>query len=166
MLAGLYTLRRGEIAGLTGANIIWDMHCIQVKHSRVQKQKEWINRSTTKTKQSTRTIEIDPKLMVLFPKVGPKELVISKNPNQITKMFERIRKEAGVTCRFHDLRKYAASIRSDVMSSKYVEADGGWKKGSTVLQSVYNKTFREDRHENSKRFNKMIMDDYGDQLLG
>lgn len=114
MLAGLYALRRGEIAGLTGADIIWDMHCIQVKHSMVQNlQKEWINKSTT----TTRTIEIDPKLMALFPKVGPKELVISKNPIQITKMFERIRNKAGVSCRFHDLRKYAASIRSDMMSS-------------------------------------------------
>lgn len=167
MLAGLYTLRRGEIAGLTGANIIWDMHCIQVKHSRVlNTDKEWVNKSYTKNKQSSRTIEIDPKLMSLFPKVGPKDLVISKNPNQITKMFGRIRKEAGVSCRFHDLRKFAASIRSEMMSAKYVEADGGWKKDSTILQSVYNKAFRQDRHEHSKRFNKMIMEDYGEQLLG
>lgn len=176
MLAGLYTLRRGEISGLTGENILWDMHCIQVKYTRVQDSDDsddsdgsngqWIIKPTPKNKQSRRTIEIDPQLMALFPKVGPKDLVISKNPNQITKMFERIRKEAGVSCRFHDLRKFAASIRSDMMGSKYVEADGGWKKGSVVLQRVYDKTFKSDRHENSKRFNKMVMENYGDKLLG
>ena len=167
MLAGLYTLRRGEIAGLTGENILWDMHCIQIKYSRVQEsERKWILKTTPKTKQSRRTIEIDPHLMELFPKVGPKDLVIKKNPNQITKMFERIRKDAGVSCRFHDLRKFAASIRSDMMSAKYVEADGGWKKGSVVLQRVYDKAFKTDRHENSKRFNKMVMENYGDQLLG
>ena len=165
MLAGLYTLRRGEICGLTGANIIWDMHSIEIKYSRVQNaQKEYILKMP-KTKSSIRTIEIDPRLMDLFPKVAPQELVISKNPNQITKIFERIRKEACVSCRFHDLRKYAASIRSDMMGSKYVEADGGWKKGSKVLSSIYDKPFKTKRHELSKKFNNMVMDDYGDQLL-
>ncbi len=166
MLAGLYTLRRGEISGLKGSSILWDMHCIEIKFSRVQtKDKDWVIKPP-KTKQSIRTIEIDPRLMDLFPKVGPEDLVISKNPNQITKMFERIRKQACVDCRFHDLRKYAASIRSDMMGAKYVEADGGWKKGSKVLASIYDKPFKQKRHELAKKFNNMLMDDYGQSLLG
>lgn len=167
VLAGLYTLRRSEIAGLTGSDIIWDMHCITIRKSRVyNKDKKWVLKSYLKTDQSRRMIEIDPALMDLFPKVGPKEYVIKKNPNQITKFFSRLRKKAGVTCRLHDLRKFAASIRSDIMSSKYVEVDGGWNKNSTVLQKVYDKAFREERHEYSKKFNKMVREKFGDQLLG
>ena len=166
MLAGLYTLRRGEVCGLVGANILWDMHCIEVKYSRVQNKKKELVMKMPKTRQSIRTIEIDPRLMALFPEVGPDEHVISLKPNQVTKMFARVRKKACVDCRFHDLRKYAASIRSDMMGSKYVEADGGWKKGSKILSSIYDKPFKAKRHELSKKFNNMVMDDYGESLLG
>ncbi len=166
MLAGLYTLRRGEICGLVGANILWDMHCIEVRYSRVQNKDKQLILKMPKTKQSIRTIEIDPRLMDLFPKVGPKDHVVSLTPNKITKMFSRVRKKACVDCRFHDLRKYAASIRSDMMGAKYVEADGGWKKGSKILSSIYDKPFKTKRHELSKKFNNMVIDDYGQSLLG
>lgn len=168
MLAALYTLRRGELCGLRGSDILWDMHSIVIRTSRVQsRDKDWVLKKAPKTKQSIRTIEIDPQLMDLFPKdLGPNDLVISKNPNQVTKMFERLRKKACVSCRLHDLRKYAASIRSDIMPSKYVEADGGWKKGSTILSTIYDKPFKETRHEYAKKFNKMAVENYGKLLLG
>lgn len=167
MLAGLYTLRRGEICGLRGQDILWDMHSIRVSHSRVlDKDKEWVLRPP-KTKKSVRTIEIDPELMTLFPNdIGPNELVIKRNPNECTKFFERLRKKACVKCRLHDLRKYAASIRSDIMPTKYVEAAGGWKKGSKVLTTIYDKPFKESNHEYSKKFNQMAMENYGNKLLG
>ena len=166
MLAGLYTLRRGEICGLRGKDILWDMHSIRVSHSRVlNTDKIWVLRPP-KTKKSIRLIEIDPELMALFPHVGPQELIIERNPNECTKFFERLRKKACVDCRLHDLRKYAASIRSDIMPTKYVEADGGWKKGSKVLTTVYDRPFKESRHEYSKKFNNMAVEDYGKKLLG
>ena len=168
MLAALYTLRRGEICGLRGQNIIWDMHSIQIKASRVMgPDKKYILKHSPKKKQSFRTIEIDPQLMDLFPQdLGPNDFVISKNPNQVTKMFEKLRKKSCVNCRFHDLRKYAASIRSDIMPSKYVEADGGWKKGSKIMSTIYDRAFKNDRHEWSKKFNKMAINEYGNLLLG
>lgn len=167
MLAGLYTLRRGEICALKGADILWDMHSIYVHSSRVlNSDKEWISKRTPKTSGSVRTIQIDKELMELFPHVAPEEYIVKINPNEVTKMFMRLRKKACVSCRFHDLRKYAASIRSEIMPQKYVESDGGWKKGSQILKTIYDKPFKESRNEYSKKFNKMAQDDYGTALLG
>ena len=130
------------------------------------KDRKWIRREMPKNLNSVRTIQLDPELMELLPHVAPDESVVSLNPNQITKMFERLRKKACVSCRFHDLRKYAASIRSEMMPSKYVESDGGWRKDSQVLKTIYDKPFKESRKEYSKKFNDIAKNDYGQSLLG
>ena len=166
MLGGLYTLRRGEICGLRGESVLWDLHSIRVSHSRVlDENKQWVIKPP-KTPKSVRTIEIAPEYMCLFPRVEPQELLIKKNPNECTKMFIKLRKKACVNCRLHDLRKYAASIRSDMMPMKYVEADGGWKPGSSVVRSVYDRPFKESRKRHSKEFNEKAVRDYADKLLG
>ena len=167
ILAGLYTLRRGEIAGLCGEDLLWDLNSIYVHTSRVQNdKKEWVRRPMPKNLNSVRMIQLDPEIMALLPKGGPKEYVISMNPNEITKHFIRLREKACVNCRFHDLRKFAASIRSAIMPSRYVEADGGWRKDSQVLSSIYDRPFKESRNEYSKKLNKMIVDEYGEELFG
>jgi hypothetical protein len=167
ILAGLYTLRRGEIGGLYGEDLLWDLNRISVQSSMVKdKDKKWIRKPVPKNIGSIRVINIDPEIMKLFPKVGPKELVIKMNPDEITHHFIRLRKKAGVTCRFHDLRKYAASIRAEVMPSKYIEADGGWTKESVVMEKVYNKAFQEKRNEYAKKFNQKVVQDYGKELFG
>ncbi len=167
IFAGLYTLRRGEIGGLCGEDILRDLNSIYVHTSRVQNdKKEWVRRDMPKNLNSVRVIQIDPEIMKLIPEVGPKEFVVKMNPNQITKHFERLKSKACVNCRFHDLRKYAASIRSEMMPGKYIEADGGWRKDSSVLKTVYDKPFVETRREYSKRFNEKIIEDYGKEIFG
>ena len=84
----------------------------------------------------------------------------------MTRRFERLRKKVCVTCRLHDLRKYAASIRTEIMPAKYVEADGGWKPGSNVLKTIYDKPFKEKRKDYSKKINDQIIQDYGSELFG
>lgn len=167
ILAGLYTLRRGEIAGLCGEDILRDMNSIFVHTSRVQNEnKEWIRRDMPKNLTSVRMIQIDPQIMKMIPDVGPKEYVVNLNPNEITKHFIRLRDKACVSCRFHDLRKYAASIRSEFMPTKYIEQAGGWRKGSNVLSSIYDKTFKENAKEYNKKFNEMIIEEYGRDIFG
>ena len=167
ILAGLYTLRRGEIGGLCGEDMLWDLNSIYIHSSRVKDaNKKWIRRNMPKNLNSVRVIQIDPDIMKLFPKVAPKEYVIKMNPDEITHHFDSLRKKACVNCRFHDLRKYAASIRSELMPSKYVEADGGWRKESTVLKTIYDKPFKEKRKEYSKRINNQIIADYGTEIFG
>lgn len=166
ILAGLYTLRRGEIAGLCGEDLLWDLNSIYVHTSRVQNDKKvWVRRPMPKNLNSVRMIQLDPKIMEMLPKVGPDEYVISMNPNEITKHFMRLREKACVSCRFHDLRKYAASIRSAIMPGRYVEADGGWRKDSQVLSTIYDKPFRESRKEYSKKFNEMVVEEYKKELF-
>lgn len=167
VLAGLYTLRRNELGGLCGEDILWDMNSIYVHTSRVKnKDKEWVRRKLPKTTQSIRRIQIAPEVMAMIPHVGPNEYIFEMTPDAMTHRFERLRDKVGVTCRLHDLRKYAASIRSEIMPHKYVEADGGWKPDSKVLKKVYDKPFKETRCEYSKKINDLIIEDYGDQLLG
>ena len=167
ILAGLYTLRRGEICGLYGSDLLWDINRIYVHTSVVKDEhKQWVRNLKPKTKQSVRVIDIHPEIMKLFPKVKPDEPVIKMNPDEITHHFDRLRVKAGVTCRFHDLRKYAASLRSEIMPAKYIEADGGWGKDSVVLRDVYDKPFVEKHREYSKKFNKQIFDEYKKELFG
>lgn len=167
ILAGLYTLRRGEIGGLCGEDILRDMNSIYVHTSRViNDNKEWIRRDMPKNVNSVRVIQIDPQIMKLIPNVGPKDYVIKLNPNEITKHFIRLREKACVDCRFHDLRKYAASIRSEFMPTKYIEQTGGWRKGSNVLATIYDKAFKENAKEYNKKFNDMVIDEYGKELFG
>ena len=167
ILAGLYTLRRGEIGGLCGEDMLWDMNSIYVHTSRVKNSdQKWVRRNIPKNLNSVRVIQIDPEIMKMFPRVAPKEYVIKLNPDEIGHHFKALREKACVNCRFHDLRKYAASIRSEIMPSKYIEADGGWRKESTVLTTIYDKPFKEKRKEYSKEINKRIIEDYGNELFG
>jgi len=166
ILAGLYTLRRGEIGGLIGEDMLWDFNSIHVQASRVKdKDHNWV-RSLPKTSDSERIIKIDSEIMKLFPKVDRKEYVIKMNPDQITKKFMKLCKKACVNCRFHDLRKFAASLRSELMPAKYIEADGGWSKGSNVMKTIYDKPFKEKRDEYSKDFNKKINKEFKKELFG
>lgn len=166
-LAGLYTLRRSELGGLWGEDILRDLNSIYVHTSRVRDlDRSWVRKPNPKTADSNRVIQIDPEIMALIPETGPKDFVFSLDPDQMTRRFEKLRDKACVNCRFHDLRKYAASIRSEMMPTKYVEADGGWKHGSAVLKTVYDKPFKEQRKAYAKKFNDKVINDYGDVLFG
>lgn len=167
IFAGLYTLRRSEIAGLHGEDIIRDMNAIRV-HTGVVKnvKKELVRKNMPKNASSVRLIQIAPEIMDMIPDVGPKEQIIKLTPDAMTRRFERLRAKVGVNCRLHDLRKYAASIRSEIMPAKYVEADGGWRAGSNVLKTVYDKPFKEKRKDYSKKLNEQIIQDYGHELFG
>lgn len=167
VLAGLYTLRRGEMGGLCGEDILRDMNAIYVHTSKVKDlNKNWVRKEMPKTADSVRLITVAPEVMALIPHRAPKEYIFSLSPDDMTHHFEAIRAKVCVTCRLHDLRKYAASIRSEIMPAKYVEADGGWKRGSNVLQTVYDKPFKEKRKDYSKKMNDQIIQDYGAELSG
>lgn len=71
-----------------------------------------------------------------------------------------------MNCRLHDLRKFAASIRSEFMPTKYIEAEGGWSKNSNILTTIYDRPFKEKREEYSKIFNEKISKEYERELFG
>lgn len=167
ILSGLYTLRRGEIGGLLGEDILRDMSAIYVHTDRVQdKDKQWVRKEMPKTAQSVRLIHVAPEIMDMIPKVGPKDYIFSITPDAMTHRFGKLCKKVCVHVRLHDLRKYAASIRTEIMPTKYVEADGGWKPDSKILKTIYDRPFKESRKEYSQKLNDKILKDYGSELFG
>ena len=168
LLGGLFTLRRSEICGIKGEDVLRDMQCIYIHRGMVKnKNGKWVLKEYPKTDDSVRLIKLGPELMKLVPDVAPDEFVVKTNPNMITKNFGKLRKKVCVTCRFHDLRKYAASTRSEVMPQKYVEAVGGWKRGgSSVLSTIYDKPFKEKLNAYQDQFNESIVKEYGNELFG
>lgn len=168
IFAGLYTMRRGEMGGLCGEDILRDMNNIYIHTSKVKNaEKKWIRKEMPKNSGSIRVVHLDPEIMALVPRVAPKEYIFKMTPDAMTRSFERLIKKAHINhCRLHDLRKYAASIRSEMMPSKYIEADGGWSKESRVMQTVYDKPFKEKRKEYSKKFNDMVIQEYKQELFG
>ena len=117
-LSSLYGLRKSEIAGLCGDDILWDKHSIIVHSDRIKtKDMEWVRKEMPQDSKSIRRIELAPEVMDMIPHVGQKDFVIRLNPDGITYRFERLKKKAKVTCHFHELRNYSDSIRSEIIGS-------------------------------------------------
>jgi len=146
-LAAFGTLRRSEICALevsdvTGSGVL-------VQRSLVQnEQKEYVIK-TTKTRSSTRYVQLPSFVLDTFPKEGR---VVPLNPMQVTVRFRR----ALVACklphfRFHDLRHYAASIMHALgIPDQYIMMQGGWNS-DTVLKRVYRDTLPDYQAEFMRR---------------
>ncbi len=156
LLASVGTLRRGEICALKFEDIKGNV--IHVHADMVQSGKEWIYKSMPKNASSDRYID--------FPKAVIKELgkgegfIVTINPNSVTKAFERLRAKIGLSCRFHDLRHYAASIMHSLgVPDSYIMERGGWSTDVT-LKSVY----RHSLSDQSKKFSDKT-NDYMSKVL-
>lgn len=112
LLAAGYGLRRGEICALTFADIDEENSTITVSKSMVRNADDGrYSIKPPKTYAGNRTISVSKNMIetLLRNKKDPVRVVPSA-PDLLTEMFERLRKKAGVSCRFHDLRHYNASI--------------------------------------------------------
>lgn len=155
MLGGLYGLRRGEICGLDASdidreNMTLHIHCDVVKGSA-----GWVKKEIPKTSTSDRIIPIDAGLLGLLPTEGP---IYSKTPDRITKTFIQYRNALGLTCRFHDLRHYSASIRSAAgFPVSYNVAFHGWKS-DMMLRKVYDNVNEDIRKEYDAKSVALVSD--------
>lgn len=72
------------------------------------------------------------------------------NPHSITIMFQRMLDRNNINhFRFHDLRRYSASIRHALgIPDAYIMADGGWHSDK-VLKSVYRHAMNNRKKEMS-----------------
>ena len=69
-------------------------------------------------------------------------------PDTITKKYIDLRNSLGITCRFHDLRHYAASVMHALgVPDQYIMERGGWSSDQT-LKAVYRNTLSNE----SKKF--------------
>ncbi len=144
MLSAFCTLRRGEICALKGSDIRDGKVYVHADMVHVQ-GKEWLYKPIPKTAQSIRSVDVPPSVLALIPDVGADEFVFTIKPGIITHNFIRLRNSLNMPYRFHDLRAYAASMRSDLnIPSVYIQYDGGWK-GDSILKTSYEHALQDRR---------------------
>lgn len=138
LLAGVGTLRRGEICGLTYADVFPDKNMIFVHSDMVEnKNGEFVHKEMPKTSGSVRYVPLPVAVMEELGTGEPEEYVYKGSPHTITTSFITLRDSLGLSCCFHDLRHYAASIMHAIgIPDVYIMERGGWSTDST-LKAIY-----------------------------
>lgn len=148
LLAAGYGLRRGEISALRYEDIDSKALTVSVTKSYAQDDhNEWKLKSP-KSYAGTRTISVSVNLIerLMHNQIDPFR-VYPFHPEHITKHFERLCKRLGITCRFHDLRHYNASIMLALnVPDKYaMERLGQSTPG--MIKAVYQHIMSDKRQE-------------------
>lgn len=147
MLAAFCSLRRSEIVALESEDIIGDT--IHVSRAAVQGADGEITIKSTKTYNGDRYVPI-PKIIQNHIN-GKQGRICPIALSTITKEFRRIRKFAGVDCRFHDLRHYyASSLHAIGVPDQYIMKYGGWKNPA-MLHQVYRNTLSDYEEINARK---------------
>lgn len=134
---GAFGLRRSEICALTpkdldGNEIIVNKTLLYTADSK------WTIVHATKTAESRRRVTIPDYVCELIRKLPEDQRLFSRTPNRISDYMRTAEAHLGIEhFSLHKLRHYFASTASEVMPPSYVCSMGGWKKGSTVMQKVY-----------------------------
>jgi integrase len=132
---GMMGLREGEITALEYSDL--NGNTLHVHKDMVRNRYgKWVIKETPKTSDSDRYIDLPPFIIDL---IGSGEgLIIPITPNTIAKQFIKLRHKLGLEIRFHDLRHYFASSAAVLgIPDTYTADMGGWRRGSSVMKSVY-----------------------------
>ena len=160
LLAAVGTLRRGEICALEYEDVLYDFNAVFVHRSTVRTPDgEWIARDMPKTSGSVRRVVLPKEVIDM---IGSGEgRIIPFTPSALSERFSRLRNRLGLSCRFHDLRHYAASFMHAIgVPDKYIMERGGWTD-DRILKSVYQNTLTNE----SKRFTAMTNDYFSENVL-
>ena len=136
LLAATGTLRRGEVCALTYGDIKDDT--VHVHRNMVKKPGGgFVIKDTPKTSSSDRYIPLPAEVIAQLGSGDPEDRICTASPNTITNEFSKLRDKLHLSCRFHDLRHYAASIMHAIgVPDAYIMKRGGWSSDA-VLKSVY-----------------------------
>ena len=113
ILGAALGLRRSEIAALTWKDV--DGNILHINKAMVQdKKNKWVIKST-KTEAGDRDVDIPQFIMERLNAIKSQDtkdtdFIFPFTPSAITMRFYKVSKEAGINCRFHDLRHYNASV--------------------------------------------------------
>lgn len=157
VLAAALGLRRSEIAALTWQDIDGDI--LHIRKALVQDENGiWISKST-KTAAGTRNLDLPDyvknQLVALKPDdASQTDRIFSFSPDAITMRFNRAREKAGVSCRFHDLRHYNASVMLALgIPDKYAMARMGHATPN-MLKNVYQHVITAKEKEVANKVNQ------------
>lgn len=161
-LSAVGTLRRGEICALKYKDILTDFNAVYV-HSDIvlDKNKQWIHKDMPKTSDSVRRVELPPQVIQMLGSGDPDAYVVPSTPAAISDAFARLRNRLGMSCRFHDLRHYSASILHAIgVPDQYIMERGGWSTDGT-LKEIYRNTLS----DKSKQFSDRANDYFANNIL-
>lgn len=159
VMAAALGLRRSEICALSWEDV--DDKTLHIKKAMVQtKDGDWIIKST-KTNAGTRDLEMPDYLIQKIKGLKPDgvketDRIFPFTPGAITMRFHRASRDAGINCRFHDLRHYNASIMLALgVPDKYAMLRMGHATPN-MLKRVYQHTIDEKEKEVSDEVNKYM----------
>lgn len=149
LFSAIMGLRRGEICALTWGDIDWQNASLTIDKAVVCDEDGIVCTKAPKTESGNRTLAIPASLAAtLKPLRGlPNARIVPLKPNTLSARFNRIREEAGVTCRLHDLRHYHASVMiREGVPEKYIVADMG-HSSFDMVRRVYGHVMEEKKQE-------------------
>ena len=163
LLAMWLSLRMSEVRGLKFKDL--ENGVLHIQRSKLVVGGKDVVREVNKTESSTRSIALPEYLVSLIESVPHKsddEFIIKDGYYGLLGKYKRLMKSNGLDTRFHDLRAVNASVMLLLgIPDKYAMERGGWSTPS-VLKSVYQHTFSDERKLVDKRiddyFNSLIVD--------
>lgn len=162
LLAMWCSLRMSEVRGLKKSDI--KNGILTIHSTKVRVNNEDVEKSTTKTIESTRQIKLPERILSLIqalPDDGG--YLIPLTAQAIYMRFSRLLERNGIEhMSFHDLRHMNASVMLALgIPDKYAMERGGWSTPS-VMKSVYQHTFTAERQAADDKidnyFNKLLED--------
>lgn len=157
-IAAFGTARAGEICAIRYSDIDGNMvhiHADMVK----DEHNNWVYKPFPKTKASDRYIKLPDEVIAMIPESQNKEAyIVPLKPSGINSGFRKLRDKLGYSCRFHDLRHYAASFMHALgIPDAYIMQRGGWSSDYT-LKRVYRNTLSSDAEKYSDLANAHFKD--------
>lgn len=159
LLGAALGLRRSEIAALTWKDV--DNDVMHISKALAQTSNgDWISK-TTKTAAGTRDLQLPDflkkKILSIKPEnSNPTDRIFNVTPDAITMSFCRARQKAGISCRFHDLRHYNASVMLALgVPDKYAMQRMGHATPN-MLKNVYQHIMDEKEKEVASMVNKQM----------
>lgn len=138
VLAAFGSLRRGEVCALKYGDVMGNVAHV---HADMVKTDAgiWVYKDHPKTSDSDRLVVLPDAVAKLIGSGEPDAYVVPICPDTITSSFRTLRMRVGIDgLKFHDLRKYFASIAAVLgIPDIYTESMGGWVHGSSVMKQIY-----------------------------
>lgn len=154
IILGACSMRRGEICALKYSDL--SENSIFVHADIVQdKDYKWIYKDHAKTPESTRHIDVSPKIISELGS-GDGYVVNVLNPNMLTKSFTALRDDLGINISLHSLRRFYASISHALnVPDKYIQKQGGWKNPDVMRRSYQHTLTNQEKQYASQIADKM-----------
>lgn len=161
ILASCMGLRRSEICALRWSDYYLKTHLKINKAAVINEVREVVTKAP-KTFSSDRILEIPSNVsFYLFQlreirRSQETDYIVNMSPNQITDSFTKLRKQFGITCRFHDLRHYYASVLLALEIPDLYAMEIMGHSTPTMLKRVYQHTLDYKMRESTKKINSYI----------